>query len=130
MDRSDYISAFKILRKSKSLKDVKIPEDVFEFGFEIAQLKPKSWIIERISFWVFAYNKRHKWTNRDFLYEINDKAYAKARAHRKETKAQAVEDDLQRFNQPKPKQEPTTDWEDCSEAPQALKDLSEKLGSK
>ena len=130
MDRAEYISAFKTLRRSKNLKDVKLPEDVFEFGWSLAQFKPKEWIQERISFWISAYTKEHKWVNRDFLYEINDQAHEQAKAHRKRSKAQEAENALQKLSEPIPTEEPTTDWEQCSEAPQALRDLSEKLSSK
>lgn len=129
MDYRDFKWEFRRLRRSKSLRsNSKLPKEVFEFGWKIAQFKPQQWIVERILFWIFAYDKTHKWTKQDFLYEINDEAWAKARAKRKERKEARIEAAKAYHNKVRPfPKEKLTCWSECSGPPPELFELQKRL---
>ena len=74
------------IKKHKELKHIPIPKSVRALGEEIAKFKPEHWIIERVSFWMYAYDRTHKWTNKDWQYEITKSAWEQATKKREERK--------------------------------------------
>lgn len=124
MTRDEYKHEFRRLRNSRNLrKNSRLPRDVFEFGWEIAKTKPQSWIVARILFWLYAYDRDHKWTERDFTYEINDRAYELAKAKRRERRGSKKECAIKKRNQVRPfPNMRQTHWDECAEPPKHLLD--------
>lgn len=115
------------IKAHKELKLTKMPKSVREFGANIATTKAEYWIINRVTFWMFAYDRTHQWTNKDFLYEINEKAWEKAKEKRKERREAKRAYALKQHNKPRPYMEAAdlTSWEEVSGkgAQRALKEL-------
>lgn len=114
MERHEYLTEIKKIGLHKDFRGVRLPESVFNFGWEIAKLKPTSWIVERVRFWLFAYDRQHKWVNQDFLFEVNELAYRKARQNKREKlKNRAKSQEIHRPLLPPLKQNESS-WADCS----------------
>lgn len=89
MDREQYTNEIRKISRDKNFRGFRLPQPLFEFGWEISKHKPYSWIQERVKFWLYAYDRSHVWTTSDFIYEVNEAAWEKAKAKRKERKEKA-----------------------------------------
>lgn len=117
----------RIYRSRDLRKAGKIPRDVYEFGWEIAKTKPEHWIVERVAFWMFAYDRHHKWCKQDFLYEVNDDAYSKAKVVKKERKIKGSKYYKEKDRRVRPPVIELTPWDQCSPIPEdLLKAFNEK----
>lgn len=91
MERDEYSGEIRKIGLDKNFRGSRLPKPVFDFGWEIAKFKPKSWIQERVKFWLYAYDKSHTWTQKDFMFEITDQAWEKAKEKRRERRQKALE---------------------------------------
>lgn len=117
------------IKKHRELKHIQMPKSIREIGERLAPFKPEQWIIERTTFWMYAYDRKHKWTSKDWHYEINEAAWEKAKEKRKERaeerKQYAIKKDKQ---QRPPDYSNLTSWDEVSgQGPQKA---LEKLGFK
>lgn len=118
------------IKNHKELKKTKMPIEIRKFGEELAKFKPEHWIIERVTFWMYAYDRSHKWTKKDWQYEINESAWEKAKEKRAERKEERREFAIKKANKPRPfVEDPNlTSWNEVSgKGPEkALKELGFK----
>lgn len=120
MDRKMYNRYISRIKHHKELKHSKIPWEILDYGYSIAKFKAEHWIIERIHFWMYAYDRTHKWCKQDFHYEINDKAYEKAKEKRGERAKNKQKRAIKWHNKPRPFID-NSSWDGVSGAEEALK---------
>ena len=114
MTRDEYKYEFMRLRRHRELRhNSKMPRDVFEFGWSVARNKPQSWLVNRMIFWMYAYDRKHIWVMQDFLYEVNDDAYEKAKEMRRRRKEGRRAYAIEKANRTSPPPAQSTTWEEC-----------------
>lgn len=102
------------IKNHKELKHIRMPSNVRDFGYEIAKFKGEHWILQRVTFWMYAYDRSHKWTTKDFTYDITDEAYDKAKEKRKERAISRKEYATKKHNKPRPLPKVESGWEEVS----------------
>lgn len=118
MLKEQYNHELRRLKRVRRLKgNERLPKDVYNYGFELAKRNGQAWLHERVVFWIYAYDKTHKWTIKDWQYEINDAAWKKAKEKRKERREKRWKALVEKHNKPRPLPEIETSWEDCSGPP-------------
>ena len=118
LTREQYANEIRKISRAKKFRgNNHLPKQVYDYGWNIARIKGQEWISERVLFWLYAYDRGHKWTTKDFDYNVNERAYEIAKAKRKERREKAQKYALEKHNKPRPLPEIETSWEDCNGPP-------------
>lgn len=120
LTREQYRNEIGRVVRDKRFRGNYLPKEVYDYGWNIARLKPQKWIVDRVLFWLYAYDKNHTWTKKDFDYCVDKKAYDLARQERKRRKESSREYFLKKHNKPRPLPKIETSWDDVSGPPQDL----------